>query len=711
MAGSTMTDGSEDIYTKYAAFKDVTIPTGSVADRERTLAEETNDAGSVTGFLMRGMETLENELVGHLTAGRALDASNAYERLNKMVDDNLPGIAALASLSGGGAIAQQVSERARRATNHAYNAVEFSLPDGRKATIGQYFTNPDMFGDPGKAFKDNGFRPDIVDDWLSGKDPVRRRAMNYYLRSADVLRSSAPDRVVTPNYEQLRQGASAVYDNWEGIYGAFGAASDEFSRRIAASNLDVGGFDRLVPALVKVAESRKARHPGLAGHRLVAGVMDDFQRLHEFASQGAPGPDGTTRKVTQTQRLFEDATIVKALDMMEASGRDVDFSSPATREALFDCMSLMAQMTEAGYDVTRGGSSITDLFAEHVAKAGTAEARSGFVYNWLGDRRTPGFSSQLDVLVTGGADFRRDAVRSADPRDWTKVSQASGGVSSCPQADAIAAGVKDRLRVHVFPEMASGKTPSDAFAEIRGSFDRNTAMTKDVMSEIQRFIPDEDLARELAVEVIGSVASGRSVNIQKLVADSVFSEDFARDYPRAARVARDWYYGAVTSQGQFPEEWALVRAHLRDPDGYGLDDRRAQAMEATMYADMAKYINESQRAGVEFSPRAYLLRHLDNGYYYAPVVSKGADGKPLLDANGQPTMVVVRQRTDKMSAVREAHDRQFGFGSFDIVNRELRGRYETQEALRHAEEAGYASSRGRKRGAKDGEGDQFDIPQ
>lgn len=631
---------ANDIWTKYSAGNAAPEPTQTWAQREEGLAAEAGNPDTVVGFLVNGMDAAVKELVGHLTAGtadRLVKAKQIYdEKLNGTIDGNLESIAKVGALTGGGDRAKQVRERADYASRHAYNDLEFTMPDGRTTTVGRFFSDPDFYANPGKNLTDNGFDADGVAAFLGGQDKALTESLGYFARSKDYVIGQKPGVVVNATDEQDKEGFRAVYQNWDDISRICGPAASTFARHVRNSNLEIGGYSQKIPAVLKWMEAR-SRRTGLTGYGLVDSVKRDYDRLAGSAVQGDPSPDGTTaRPVTAAKRRVVDATAISAIAKMEQFG-DVELASDEKIAAMGDCLSLMARMTATGYDVMNGRDGrdrdMIAHFADHVANAGTPAARSGFVYNYLASRE------MRNSLVTGGRDFTAATPRrSADPADWLKVDKAAGGRSSAPMLDALAADINDALDVASFPVMAAGNTAEGALDGIMRDPAAGDRLMDGLMKAVGKYVSDPRACADIAQSAVRAHRSRVPLNLQQAVFDYGFANaGYAKARPAAAQALRNLYYSSVTAPAQFAEDWAEVLAHVQSDDGLGLSPRDAQVYMSRVGAALADAVNMSKRFGVEYNPRDVLVQAKNSGYYYVPAE----------DGSG-----IVRRRTNNLSAFR-----------------------------------------------------------
>lgn len=627
---------NDDLMERYGKTKPVQQ---TYLEREDALSRQQQEPDSLVGFLTSGATTELNGIISDLSSGdpgRIAKAKQGLDDFNDTLRLNSGNINQFRNYTGGGALATQCRNMSEFLGTNKHLQMEVTMPDGRTTTLGKAFADPEIVGDPGRGFVSNGADRGLVSAWLSGEytlpdgqkaaDPMLKEALGNYIPKDSSGRPEQTDNRNAMFHEQANQGGLAILNNWGRVKQVFGDGAPMFARMLHQHNIEVGGFQHLVPALLDWGEAHSSRS-GITGTRLASYIMGSLGNFATGAVQGDPDADGrTARPVTANKRRIINATAVKALAAMERTGQDLDLSDPSKISAMNESLSMISQMTASGVDIFGGedggnGRRLIDRFAEHVANAGTPMARSGFVFDWYGDDTTPGFSRILDTLVTGGVDFTQVGGKytSPDVNDWLKLQKASGGHSTCPIADTMGVGLKNAIRASVAPVAANGVQPENALQTVLRDPDRADVLVARMTKEVMRNgVASERAAQYIVGHVLNSVRNHTTLNLQTLIRDTAFNDQVAREDPEIAKSLRNWYYASVAAPMQFAEEHNATLAHLMDPDGGGLSQMEAMGVMSSLGLQVADVVNRSKRNGgdLAYNPARVYQSARRSGYYY-----------------------------------------------------------------------------------------------
>lgn len=616
-----------DIMSRYEKLKPSLPEVQSVAEREKKLSKEITQGDTLAGYLV-GLNGQELKIQSLISAGKTAEAKDAYDDMISTIDANRDGITAVASMRGGGTNARILVDAAQRALRSDFNDMDVKTVTGETYKLGQYFANDDLWKNPGSSYRDRMFSARAVDAMLNSEDESLRRSLRYIMQDQKYTTNKRSGDDFDQMHIQNSEEADAVIDNWKEITTTFGDGSERFVQYLHSSHIDSGAAAPMLKSFLNLAKYRAANNPGLSGGTLVSEVMGGYRYLLNSSFQGDDAAGSREREITPNKRLMADATILKMVTEMEKAGGTgfaTDLRDPRVQSAFRECMAVMADATACGVDpVTiagEQGKNVYQGFADHViAKSSDRPSTGGFVNNW--NR----FSEGLKNQITGGRDFRRIATDiTGDPADYLRLQRASGGVSSCPTADNMAADVYQSLKRTVGKYMTDGSDAQTAWSKVSSDPTLSTQRMDDLTKVLVSSFSGRGrvaAARRLAAEIVGTVENGGTLNIETRIRDLVADRRFRQTSPLAHESLSNWFYGNTEAVLRYGDKLAQLDLYWQTPNGGGLSERtRASAMSRlrSRIAEMSR-MSEGPNRGID--PSALIDNELRRGFYFRATKDK-----------------------------------------------------------------------------------------
>lgn len=610
-----------DIIQRYNELKPRLPEVQTTDEREQKISKGVRTEGTLAWYLA-GLKGQELKIQSLISAGKTAEAKNAYDTMVDTIDANRDRITAVASMQGGGTNARILVDAATRALKSGFNDEEVKTVSGETYTLGRYFSDDNLWKDPGSSFRRRGFSRRVVDGFLNSDDEELRNALGFFVKDQNYLLNKKAGVDFDPMHIQNNDAADAVFDNWSDIRDTFGDGASRFVQRVHESHTESAATAPMLKAFLTLAKAR-AETTGLSGVSLVTDVMGGYRDLLAYCNQG-DAVDGKTnaRDVTPNKRLMADATLLKMATEMEKAGGigfAGDLRDPNVRRAFRECMSVMADTTACAtsLDVLASdqGINIYKAFADHViAKATGRTPANGFVTNW---KR---FSDGLDNQITGGRDFARIAYdATGDAGDYMKLKRAAGGESSCPAADNMKADVVQSLKRTTEKYMVDGSDAATAWAKVSSDPEAARNRMADLVKSLSRSLSGRGrvaAASRLASEVVRAVENGGRFNIETRIRDLVSDRNFARANPLAHESLANWFYGQTEAAYRYADKLTQLDRHWRSVNGGSLNDRDAAAAMSRMQSRVAELTRMAEGPNKGVDPGSIIDAELDRGYVY-----------------------------------------------------------------------------------------------